>query len=40
MPQLRAVTGSLSYRGVAFALHCVNRVIGVVTMRGLRRGRQ
>jgi chromosome segregation ATPase len=37
LPQLRAVTGSLTYRGVRFVLHAVNRAIGVLTLRGLRR---
>jgi hypothetical protein len=39
LPQLRAVTGSFTYRAVSFALHAVNRVLGIVTLRGLRARR-
>ncbi len=37
LPQLRAVTGSLTYRAVRFVLHAVNRVLGLVTLRALRQ---
>jgi hypothetical protein len=37
LPQLRAVTGSLTYRLVRGVLHVGNRVLGVLTLRFLRR---
>jgi septal ring factor EnvC (AmiA/AmiB activator) len=37
LPQLRAITGSLCYRICRVLLHGVNRVLGVVTLRFLRR---
>ncbi len=37
LPQLRAVTGSLTYRLVHGVLHIGNRVLGVLSLRFLRR---